>query len=711
VLTTSTDWVDEPIAGSRDDRLGRVSYATHIASLIADTHSLEASVVYGLSGPWGSGKTSLSNMVVEQLSTRPGAWRVARFTPWAASDVNGMLAEFYRSIAHALPDRKGAKKARRALGRVAQVSASAVEGIPVAGGPAAALLKTGGDMLLAFPPWDIAFQKATDRIRDLGVPVLVVVDDIDRLHSEELTALLKVVRLLGRFPGVDYLLAYDNSTVFAALDRAAPRGQRDGTSERFMEKIVQFPIAVPPLLHGQQLRLLNDGFARVFAATGRVDRDDRRLSNLLSSFTSLLTTPRAIERYIAQVQHQLSILPAGEIDDTDLIILTLIRVALPSVFEVLPRYRGELLSGHTDQLAARDKRHSSEFFERFEVAALFDGVPEGMQSGATELVLALFPRVADRDRITINWTRSARTISADSYFDRYFYMAIADNDVSDVDLRRAVTGARQGDSAALDRMLNTDDVDRLLLVLGKVRAEIDASAATPTEVLNLAGLLADRLSSLPDPAHVMFSPQDLATNILVDMLARTGQHFTHAQIEALLARIDAKPMELRVWDLVGRALREKQSTNSQPWFDTVNDQLADEAVVTFIGNLRAGDAASTDDGAGTSLHFALDNGRGDDVRTQVQQLLSSGAIDVGTLAARFVPVRRLVNIGATWRLADEIDQKAFDLVAPPDDDAFYHLSPSAFESGDLTWTNRRLAAAGRTRRPPDLTQRAPDAPD
>lgn len=350
----TTDWVDEPIARSTDDRLGRADYANHVASLILETHRVEASLVYGLSGPWGSGKTSLSNMIVEQLLNQPGDWRVARFTPWASSDVDGMLAEFYRAIAYALPQRKGAKRARQAIGLVAQVAAPVAEAIPVAGGATSALIKTGGDLLLATPPWDVAFQKATDRIRALGVPVLVVVDDIDRLHPEELTALLKVVRLLGRFPGVDYLLAYDNSTVFGALANAASGGQRDGTPERFMEKIVQFPLAIPPLSQGQQIRLLNEGFTRAFLATGRADNEDGRLSSILSSFLGLLTTPRAIERYVAQVQQQMSMLPTEEIDDTDLMILTLVRVALPDVFEILPRRRKELLTGFTDRFAKGD---------------------------------------------------------------------------------------------------------------------------------------------------------------------------------------------------------------------------------------------------------------------------------------------------------------------------------------------------------------------
>jgi hypothetical protein len=51
---------------------------------------------------------------------------------------------------------------------------------------------------------------------DIGAPILVVVD-IDRLQPAELLDLLKVVRLLGRFHGVDFLLAYDERTIVETL--------------------------------------------------------------------------------------------------------------------------------------------------------------------------------------------------------------------------------------------------------------------------------------------------------------------------------------------------------------------------------------------------------------------------------------------------------------------------------------------------------------
>lgn len=51
--------------------------------------------MFGLTGPWGSGKTSLIAMIDEYLDAGKQAWAIARFTPWSASATSSLLAEFY----------------------------------------------------------------------------------------------------------------------------------------------------------------------------------------------------------------------------------------------------------------------------------------------------------------------------------------------------------------------------------------------------------------------------------------------------------------------------------------------------------------------------------------------------------------------------------------------------------------------------------------
>lgn len=89
---TRSLWADDPTRNQAEDKLNRAAFAKSIAKLVASVGSWESSVVFGLTGPWGSGKTSLINTIVEALATSHAEWGVAPFTPWASGDVDGLLA-------------------------------------------------------------------------------------------------------------------------------------------------------------------------------------------------------------------------------------------------------------------------------------------------------------------------------------------------------------------------------------------------------------------------------------------------------------------------------------------------------------------------------------------------------------------------------------------------------------------------------------------
>ena len=74
------------------------------------------------------------------------------------------------------------------------------------------------------------------------VKVVVFIDDIDRLSDNEISAVFQLVKSQANFPNVIYLLSFDYQVVVNALDRI-----QISNGKRYLEKIVQFPIAVPKI--------------------------------------------------------------------------------------------------------------------------------------------------------------------------------------------------------------------------------------------------------------------------------------------------------------------------------------------------------------------------------------------------------------------------------------------------------------------------------
>ena len=54
-------------------------------------------------------------------------------------------------------------------------------------------------------------------LRKLERPIVIVVDDIDRLQEAEIRDIVRLVRLVGDFPNLVYLLAFDRVRVAKVL--------------------------------------------------------------------------------------------------------------------------------------------------------------------------------------------------------------------------------------------------------------------------------------------------------------------------------------------------------------------------------------------------------------------------------------------------------------------------------------------------------------
>src|SRR6266567_5944317 len=113
---------DRPIRSKSEDLLGRSAFAESLAAAVEGWTGND-SLVVALYGPWGIGKTSIKNMVLEHLRRGgPDVPIIVEFTPWQWAAQDQLADAFFREIALALGKKDETKEARQ---RAEQFSAYA----------------------------------------------------------------------------------------------------------------------------------------------------------------------------------------------------------------------------------------------------------------------------------------------------------------------------------------------------------------------------------------------------------------------------------------------------------------------------------------------------------------------------------------------------------------------------------------------------------
>jgi len=87
---------DRPIEDTSEDRLGRAGLARMIAGQITSAPANDGFII-GLLGPWGSGKTSILNLVKKEIEKSDKA-AVIQFNPWLFSGTEQLMGRFISAL-------------------------------------------------------------------------------------------------------------------------------------------------------------------------------------------------------------------------------------------------------------------------------------------------------------------------------------------------------------------------------------------------------------------------------------------------------------------------------------------------------------------------------------------------------------------------------------------------------------------------------------
>lgn len=520
---------DRPLTLREHDRLNRAVFVDRIASVLRRL-PMGASLVVGVHGPWGDGKTTALNLLRAELAGSDDIV-VRDFNPWRLTDDEAMLRGFFAMLAEAINTslstilertkgaaRKWIKRVRvvtRMVGRVFK-SAETMDdmlaklGDVVATGDSVRLEELRGRIIACL-------GQSTKRI-------VVLIDDIDRLDKYETHTLFRLIKACADFPNVCYVLAFDDIAVAKALGERYGGGD-EFAGRAFLEKIIQVPLKLPAAAKEDLRALCFEHVDRAVAAS-EVDLTQEQIGEFIAGFDRgvlvHLTTPRAANRFGNALMFALPMLK-GEVNIADLLLVEALRAFFPQVYDVIR-------DDHADFSGVEQERHADRSGSPRAVRLLkpiLDQMPKDEVDAVTSLIVDLFPRLTSAygkgggygDDWLPRWSREQR-ISAPDYCARYFTYVIPNNDVPDAEITALLNEARGGDTPQLRARVRTHLTGpKARRFIEKVRAREHTADRTAAEIL--AVVLASLGAVIPNPAALFsFAEPPAQAAILISHLLR-----------------------------------------------------------------------------------------------------------------------------------------------------------------------------------------------
>jgi predicted KAP-like P-loop ATPase len=460
---------DRPIVSCTRDTLGRRAFSQAVGNAILHYPGTD-SIVVGLLGPWGCGKTSIINCAEEHIknetASQPSSSRpiFVRFNPWNFSDQKDLISQFFRVLSaelrrpdHAATAQKAGKKLLTYAKFFAPFSLLPKVG-PWASTIAEVLQKLGsatkdwGDLMAA--DLHSIKEQLNKLLEGQSQKVIIIIDDIDRLPQNEIRQIFQLVKSLADFCQTVYLLAFDKGVVMRALadvqgahrDSQGESVNRMGWGEDYIAKIVQIPLDVPVVPEEMLREVLEKAVQELLGLEWKQEDWQRAYRDGLRH---LFRNLRDVNRFLNLLRFAYPV-AMPDVNPIDFAVLTELQASAPRVYDGIKgnkilfagvlsddeeqkKLHIEIIKTHCDEIAARSTAFSKE--------------------SIVEVLKVAFPKLGGvygpfdlSDASDLNgWGKSLRLCHPD-FFDRYFRLAVENDDFPQSEIEALLALADQASS-------------------------------------------------------------------------------------------------------------------------------------------------------------------------------------------------------------------------------------------------------------------------
>ncbi|WP_237722175.1 KAP family P-loop NTPase fold protein [Sediminibacterium roseum] len=213
--------------------LKRNRFAMQLADIIGQMIPFEAFAI-GICGPWGSGKTSLIQLIRHNLEKRPTPhqYLYIDFSPWFFTNSESLITNFFSVLEEKFRGNRSLAAELRAYGKELVMFEKT-------------LLKTEFSSLLIDTQKGLKerYEAIARGIQQEANILVITIDDLDRLDRKEVVEVLRLIRLMADFPNTFYIVGYDHDYVSEAI-------KHELTSHnpgKYLDKVFNIEFKIPEL--------------------------------------------------------------------------------------------------------------------------------------------------------------------------------------------------------------------------------------------------------------------------------------------------------------------------------------------------------------------------------------------------------------------------------------------------------------------------------
>lgn len=212
---------DVHIQSAKNDQLLRDPLAEYIANYVHCT-TCDRAFAIGLIANWGDGKTSIQSMITKHLAEKDEDLIIIDFNPWKSSDTKKIVSDFFE-----LYSKKISKYNLRLSLLIKSYSNN--------------LLSIKDSWWLDFLNFILnpadndnnAFDDINHSLSKINRKTVVMIDDLDRLNSEEILEVLKLIRNSANFTNTFFIVGYDLEYLESCIQPGAIE------NHKYLDKIFQ----------------------------------------------------------------------------------------------------------------------------------------------------------------------------------------------------------------------------------------------------------------------------------------------------------------------------------------------------------------------------------------------------------------------------------------------------------------------------------------